>query len=338
MAKTNKALPEPEVVPDTINDVGIRTLVLFDQSRERPVITEIMYPLNYQMKGKALPDVWLQPPTLRDAALLQPNQNSPKGERKAPLIVFSHDDAGSRLETSWLMYALAQRGYIVASVDHYGNTSYLNHPKEALKRWERPKDISFLITQLAKHPFFRGKIDAREVGFVGFSLGGLTGVWLAGAKANLYRKPSQQSSQAVELTPGSDQETIDSINFSTVKQSFQDPNIKAVFLMAPTYGFAFDQNSLQDVRIPFLIVAGESDTVAPSKDNAAYLSQWIPKSSLEILPGKVGHYVFLNLPSDLGLKALPKDLTEDNEAVNREAVHKEVAEMAIQFFDKNLKK
>lgn len=341
-AKMKKSEPESAInTPSKIWNVGVKTVVFFDPLRERPLITEVMYPIDYQGKNKTTSDVWVQPPAIRDAALLStiPSKERVwKGDQKVPLIIFSHEDGGSRLETTWLMYALAQQGYVVASVDHYGNTSYLNQPREALKRWERPKDVSFLITQLSRHPFFRSKIDPKQVGFVGFSVGGLTGVWLAGGKANLYRKPQQGTSPAIELTNDSDQEFIDSINYAPAKQSYQDPNIKAVFLMAPAYGFAFDQAGLKDIKIPVMIVAGEGDTVTPPKENAEYMSKWIPQSVLKILPGKTDHFVFFNLPSESGLKTLPKNWVENNSEVSREAVHKEVEDMAVKFFKENLKR
>ena len=56
---------------------------------------------------------------------------------------------------------------------------------------------------------------------------------------------------------------------------------------------------------------------------------------MTILPGGVGHYTFLDVGTDAGKKKLPQFFV-DNPGVDREAVHKQVAEMAAGFFDREL--
>src|SRR5690606_41854760 len=51
--------------------------------------------------------------TVRDAKTI-------KGQY--PLVLFSHGNGGSRLSMEWLAQSLVKSGYIVAAVDHWGNT------------------------------------------------------------------------------------------------------------------------------------------------------------------------------------------------------------------------
>ena len=83
------------------------------------------------------------------------------------------------------------------------------------------------------------------------------------------------------------------------------------------------------------IVVGAADAIAPPAENAQFFAANIKGVKLAILPGGVGHYTFLDVGTEAGKKQLPK-LFVDNAGVDRDAVHKQVAEMAAQFFDDNL--
>ncbi len=80
---------------------------------------------------------------------------------------------------------------------------------------------------------------------------------------------------------------------------------------------------------------GAADTIAPPGDNAQVFAANIPRARLAILPGGVGHYTFLDVGTETGKKQLPQ-LFVDNPGVDREAVHRKVAEMAASFFDREL--
>lgn len=148
------------------------TIPFFDLTRERPLITEVFYPIASTNETIIPKELFQRSPQSRDAPF--PNIG------KFPLVLFSHGDGGSRLDNSWLMESLAAKGYIVVSIDHYGNTDYLNLPAIALKRWERPKDVTFVLRKLLKHPKIGSLIETNRIAFAGFSLGGTTGIWLAG--------------------------------------------------------------------------------------------------------------------------------------------------------------
>ena len=108
-----------------------------------------------------------------------------------PLVVFSHGYAGHRRQTTFLCTHLASHGYVVASVDHAGNTvveamedmvaaqtgGVARDPQDVLRAFveHRPRDASFLIDQvLAGAGAVRELVDADRIGIAGHSFGGWT--------------------------------------------------------------------------------------------------------------------------------------------------------------------
>jgi predicted dienelactone hydrolase len=57
---------------------------------------------------------------------------------------------------------------------------------------------------------------------------------------------------------------------------------------------------------------------------------------LKIFPGNVGHFVFGSDCTAAGVKAL--FVCQDAAGVNRAEIHRETEQLALQFFDRNLRK
>lgn len=311
--------------------VGVKTFVFFDKSRERPIITEVYYP-----PGREAPHL---EPSSNNFRLLKEVRNAPipKSSSKMPLIILSHGHQGDRFQHAWLQEFLAANGYIVAVPDHYGNTSYMQRAEDSLKRWDRPKDITFLIDRLLETPSLKALVDPTRIGFIGYSHGGLTGVWLAGGIARDYPTPDMATSPLDELDEGTTQAIIEAIDFEKAGKTYEDKRVKAAFLMAPSYGKAFDAAGLSPIEIPMTIVTTAEDQVTPFSENAKFYVENIKSAALKVLPGKAGHYVYLNATGEGGKNRLPLELTQDDPAVNRYEVHEEIATKALKFFNKYLK-
>jgi predicted dienelactone hydrolase len=119
------------------------------------------------------------------SALDAPFAESPSGEHaRRPLIVLSHGTGGSAAQLSWLAEALAQAGFVVASVNHHGNTATESEPAPGgfVLPWERALDLRALLDQLARDPQLGAHVDTTRVGAAGFSLGGYTALALIGAR------------------------------------------------------------------------------------------------------------------------------------------------------------
>ena len=143
------------------DSIGVRTFHYQDEKRNRPVSVELWYPVDQDLAAApAEEDVWLHPQESRDAALST-------AQSHYPLIILSHGNKGDRRERSWLAAMLVKARFVVAAVDHFGNTRKTFNPLLSMKFWERPRDVSFALDQLERETFLQGHIDWDRVGFSG---------------------------------------------------------------------------------------------------------------------------------------------------------------------------
>lgn len=244
------------------------------------------------------------------------------------------------------------RGYLVAAVNHHGNTSaedsYL--PQGFVLWWERARDLSRLIDALLADPRFGPRIDARRIGAAGFSLGGYAVLSAAGAltdRAAWERFCAEDATQPGCALPPESPFTMEEV-LSLVESdpamrasladsglSYRDERVRAVYAMAPVLGPALDPQSLAAVAIPVRIVVGDRDDQALPDLTARPVAQGVPGASLRTL-ASVGHYAFL-APCTLRGRLLASALCVDAGGVDREAVHAKVARYAVQFFDHALR-
>jgi predicted dienelactone hydrolase len=268
-----------------------------------------------------------------------------------PLIVMSHGTGGSAVMMMWLGARLAAKGYIVAAVNHHGNTSAEKEPAPQgfLLYWERAKDLKVVIDEVLRDPLVGARIDRSRIGAAGFSLGGYTVITAAGGRFSQKRFDAFCASAERDFTCEPQDEFPEApARFAELRRgdalireslrrsgdSYRDPRIKAVFAIAPALGGGFSARGLQDVRVPVHIVVGERDAVTPPATNAQRYARMIRGARVTILSGGAGHYTFLHECTERGRQILP--ICRDAPGVDRATVHETVAGLAIQFFDTTL--
>jgi len=244
----------------------------------------------------------------------------------------------------WLAQGLAKNGYIVAAVDHWGNTYDNKIPLEFCKPWERPIDISFVLTVLLRDKELGSAIDTTRIGAIGFSLGGYTVLALAGAVINydslvhFYKTVGRKEIETPEM-PGTARFLDDTALLSAMQRvpPLQDNRIKAFFSISPALGAGFASKD-QFVRVdrPVFIVGAASDSMAPVATNARHFQKLLQGAGYHEFKGRVGHYVMLNETID-DLKKSDPVYFSDDPSVNRGAVHEQVIRLAAVFFKKQLK-
>ena len=308
---------------------GIATLRFYDQSRERPLITEVWYPVDEVAPAAPVEGLWVRCPEARDAPL------KARG-KQYPLIIMSHGSWSDRLNNSWMAETLVANGYIVASMDHYGNTWNNKIPECFVKLWDRPQDVSFVIDQILQNEKFAPYINPNRIGFVGYSLGGLTGIWIAGGQVAQFDKPLMDAIPAEHVPSSLNEEIISSIDFSPAQHSYKDPRVSAVFVMAPALGYLFDMASLQSISIPVHIVASAGDQVVPLDSSASILASAIKKATLVLISPSASHYVFLNEVTKGGKMLLDKKVALDAPDIDRAKIHEDVGISAVRFFNQHL--
>ncbi len=184
--------------------VGVRTLDARDAARGgRRLPIEVWYPATDAHAGQDLVDTGRDryeivpgfPPLAQDAV-----RHAAGRAGRYPLIVFSHGSGGHRRQSTFLTTHLASHGYVVAAVDHVGNTyrdmmqlavavrSGAPLPDTAAVVRElgasRPADVAFMTDQVLAGDF-AASIDPDRMGMVGHSMGGWTTLLMAGRDRRL---------------------------------------------------------------------------------------------------------------------------------------------------------
>jgi predicted dienelactone hydrolase len=273
-------------------------------------------------------------------------QDAPLAAKAArfPLVVISHGTGGSALSMAWLGEALAAHGYVAAAVNHPGNNAAEPYTAKGFSIWwERAHDLSETISGMLADAKFGDQIDPERIGSAGFSLGGYTMIAIAGGITDVQGFVSFCDSPNAGGTCTSPPEFPSLVeDFRKLIRehpevlrhsgnSFRDARVRAVFAMAPGLGPAFPASSLEKISIPVQIVAGESDQNVPVALSAKYFAAKIPGAKLHIFPGNVAHYVFLDSCTQIGRKTVPM-LCIDAQGVDRDAIHADTVQRALQFF------
>jgi dienelactone hydrolase len=175
--------------------VGVRTASLTDPERGRPLAIEVWYPADDVHTGADLDDATRDrfeaipglPAVVQDAV----RDARPRAGR-FPLVVFSHGFGAHRRQSTFLCTHLASHGYVVAAVDHTGNTTTdilqlmvaaqggerLPEPLGALQYFieARPLDVRFTIDRVLDGAAgdVAALVDGERIGMTGHSFGGWT--------------------------------------------------------------------------------------------------------------------------------------------------------------------
>lgn len=305
----------------------------------RPVAALLWYPA---ADGAAEED-WRVPPfePLRVAVGAAPAPG------RRPLLLLSHGTGGSAASLGWLAHELAAAGYLVAALNHHGNTAAEPQPRLEgfVAWWERPLDLRLAIDRLLADPEWGPRIDAGRIGVAGFSLGGLTVLASAGARPRWAAW--RAACAAAPATPGcalppeaAARWTLADVDALRRSKGFapslapadaelHDARVRAVFAIAPAMSAALSRAPL---AVPVEIVVGEADDQVDLAD----LRAWgrVPGVSVERLPG-VSHYAFL-MSCGLRGRLFAAAICRDPPGLDRARLHADTAARARRFFDREL--
>jgi predicted dienelactone hydrolase len=283
---------------------------------------------------------------LFEAGWSVPDAKLSAGGERHPLVVMSHGTGGATAQLSWLGEALAADGYVVAAVNHHGNTAIEEKtPHGFFLWWERAEDLRRLIDRILQDEAFASRVDPRRIGAVGFSLGGYTVLELAGARTDLARlqrycagRDEDPSCKLPPEAPFSREDLARHIegdprfraSMERQGHSYRDPRVRSVVALAPAAGMALTEASLERISIPSLIVVGDRDTTAPAASNASRVAELVPGARFVLLPG-VRHYSFLAQCGALGRLVASYACAEDGDLPRRD-IHRRVARLVREFF------
>jgi predicted dienelactone hydrolase len=324
----------PAAEPDRTYPVGIKQVEFADTHYgPRTLSMAVFYPAIVE-EGSAKPFVmpfFTKLNIYKDAAIAFDGE-------KRPLIMLSHGRGSTGLSYAWFAQTLASHGYIVAAPYHWrANTYDSTVAYLANKLWQRPVDVSLDIDFLLSDPAWSKYIDSGRIGVAGHSQGGFTALWLGGAAVNRDKYLAfQQGWKNNQQIPAHLRDALPLDPEPALK--VKDARVKAVFAMAPGIikAFGMDEEGLKQLDLPAYITVGEGDTQTPPKDNAEFAAKFIPRAELVIIPGAVDHEIFVNECDDEGKDEFP-EACKDAPGVDRAAIHEEVGNAALKFFDTNLR-
>lgn len=334
--------------------VGEETRAFADPERRhwqntgpRPVPTIVWYPTEARPKNRATGErnAPNAPFVVKSVIPQAPISDAAK---KYPLLLLSHGASGQARALLWFGHYFAERGYIVASVTHHGDTSTESDrpPQGRLHFWERPGDVSAALDALLTDPQFGPRIDAERIGAAGYSAGGGTVIQLAGAvfkpeeldalctadpKRPGCEAPPWVKEQLERIKALANEDPNLRASLDRRSRSFKDHRIKAVFAMAPALGRIFTEQGLSTVNIPVAIVASRADQVTPLDLDAQPYVRSIRSARLTVVSDNASHFAFGVECTPFGQQTI--DICREAPGVDRAALHRSVGALAHEFFE-----
>ena len=314
-------------------NVGWRQYPVANAMPEVPAIAVALY-----YPTSATPRAMVMGPFTVTAALSAPAHATLKG-----LIMLSHGTGGSELGHSSLAEALAQNGYLVASLRHPGDNwqdrSLLQKGAAAYFN-QRPQPLSQVIDALLKDPAWGPRIasDASgpRVGALGHSAGGYSVLALAGGApepTRLLEHCSMNRSQdpifcslAESTRPGSSASEAPGPS-----QSLRDRRVRAVVALAPV-GAIFSPQSLQAIGIPVAIYEAQRDRFLVPRFHSQWITRHLPSARMVTVPN-AWHFAFMDTPN-MAIATEDGDIAADPPGFDRAAFLGRLGKDLPAFFDK----
>lgn len=320
-------------------DVGFRQFTL-NNGDDRATDVTLWYPTSDKGKSAQVGEnrVFLGTPALNDAQpIAQPH----------PLLLLSHGYGGNWRNLNWLASGMAQQGYIVAAVDHPGTTTRNKDKLAAQQLWQRPHDLTLLLSHLLKKPELAGPVDPERIAAVGHSLGGWTVIELAGGKFSTDRFLADckihQALGGCKLAQVLGIDKPESRAPLAVSQ--RDGRIKAVVSLDLGLARGFTPESLAQISLPVLVMAAQADSNdVPARLESGYLFDSLPKNRRHYVSvAGATHFSFMQVckPGAVALIEAqdPGDgiVCRDGGSLPRQAIHQQLFMTISQFLNQTLR-
>ncbi|MDD1517795.1 hydrolase [Bradyrhizobium sp. WBAH42] len=247
---------------------------------------------------------------------------------KLPLVIYSHGRGGFFGQQHDTAEALADAGFIVAAINHPGDTVGDSSRRDTLSVWgSRPADIVRLLDFLLNDWKDRAAIDPTRVGFFGFSLGGATGLVLMGTTPDFARVAGlcrETTGACAQLHNG-----------ETPPEPIRDARIRAAVIVDPAPATLTREN-LALVKVPFQFWRSQfgGPGVGDGSGNARVAESLPGKPDIHVVPA--GHYAFLAPCSADLAAAVPRICTDVPAGFDRAGFHREFNAAVVGYFHQQL--
>ncbi len=249
---------------NTAYTVGYRALEVDDPEQGVRLPAAVLYPAHAPAQTERFGPYALELASGADVAAGPPK----------PLVVLSHGNNGSPWTHRALAAHLAQAGFVVALVEHLGNSRSDGSLTGTVANLQnRPRHVRLTIDAVERA--MGSTVDVTRTGIVGHSIGAYTALAVAGGKASCAPNESPDG------TP---------FALPVVKA---DSRVRSLVLLAPAAGWFWADGSLADVHLPILLESGELDDLAPDM-HAQVILRGVPDRAQvdhRIVAG-AGHFSF----------------------------------------------
>ena len=238
---------------------------------------------------------------------------------KTPVVIISHGLSSRPEDYANRAKHLASHGYFVALPQHIGSdtkrtenflTGLFRQPFDRSDFIDRPRDISFLIDELARRnpTEFGGRLDLNNVGVYGHSFGGYAAMAVAGATID-FNYLQQQCDLDYPRPNTSLLLQCRALKLDQKQYDFRDERVKAVIGANPVNRAIFGPQGLGKVKIPTLIAGGNYDPATPFVFEQILSFPWLqtPNKYLLMMEGQA-HVDFSQL--DAGMTKTIESITQ----------------------------
>lgn len=251
--------------------VGFKTLKIQDPENNINFPCAIFYPTDVSSQ-----DVKLAPYRI----FVSPDAPIKKN-KSLPLIMLSHGSGGTYLAYRDLIASLVKNSFVVACPLHYGNNRDDNHLVADQKNLIlRPRHIKLSLDSILKIDDFL----TEQIAFIGHSMGGYTGLILAGGIGWLKQG---------HMLPAN-----------------QEKRFKSFVLLSPAGGYFMAPKTLDKITSPLQVWIGEKDNVTPLIQSEFIRDHLPEKTFCDFHLVKNGnHFSFLSpFPEELSYLPQAKDI------------------------------
>jgi predicted dienelactone hydrolase len=213
-------------------------------------------------------------------------------------VVLSHGSGGAAANLAWLGEALSAEGFLVAAVDHHGNSAEDELlPEGAAFWWERPRDLTVVVDHLERTE------KVRSVAVAGYSLGGYTAAAVLGARIDAGKlRRLYEGDPILPIPPGRPDIVAENAallatygrgaSVANALDDYRDRRFLAGILLAPAICPILDDGSLAAIDQPVLVRWGDADEVEAPETNGMRYTRLIPGADGRSVGEHVGHFEF----------------------------------------------
>ncbi len=198
--------------------------------------------------------------------------------KPAPVVIIAPGLNSDFQALSYVAQHLASHGFATVGIDFpESDNQRMLDALQGLDTFPNPnawmnqqKDVSLVLNTLEKKmqsdPNWQGKLDLKNVGILGHSLGGYTATAIGGARVQwpdvLKKCATLNNPNQINLNPALLWQ-CQGIDGAPPVGDLRDPRIKAVIAINPVTNPAFGNDGVNQLSVPMMFIAGSSDIFAP---------------------------------------------------------------------------